>query len=102
MAPEGHRCAISTISSTGIASGWIHGPFTLARKTLGAPTTQKRAWIQRRPSNWTSILLVRTVSTPSTTVVWEAPAAAAREASESSTAALAGAAAGAVGAPASL
>src|ERR1700723_3294577 len=102
MAPDGHRCAISTISSTGIASGWIHGPFTLARKTFGAPVTQKRAWMQRRPSNSTSILVVRTVSPPFTTVLWEAPAAAAREAAESSSALLAAGAAGAVGAPASL
>src|ERR1700735_67098 len=97
MAPEGHRCAISTISSTGIASGWIHGPFTLARKTLGAPVTQKRAWMQRRPSNCTSILAVRTVSTPFTTVVCAAPAAAEREAAESSLAVLACVAGGAVG-----
>ena len=39
-----------------MASGWIHGPFTLARNTFGAPVTQKRAWMQRRPSNCSSML----------------------------------------------
>jgi hypothetical protein len=49
MAPEGQACAMSTSRSTGMVSGWIHGPFTLARNTVGAPVTQKRAWMQRTP-----------------------------------------------------
>ena len=51
-----------------MASGWIHGPFTLARKTCGAPVTQKREWMQRFASNSSSSRSPCTVSTPPLTV----------------------------------
>src|SRR6185503_7979020 len=52
----------------GTASGWIHGPFTLAKKTLGPPVTQKRAWMHFLPSYRRVRLLPSIWSTPSTTV----------------------------------
>src|SRR5437773_496811 len=51
-----------------MASGWIHGPFTLARNTCGAPVTQKREWMQRFASNSSSIRSPCAVSTPPLTV----------------------------------
>ena len=86
----------------GMASGWIHGPFTLARNTLGAPVTQKRAWMQRRPSNCSSDTR-RCVWSPRHRLRWSGScAAAARAAAESSAAPLCFTVVGAVGAPASL
>ena len=41
---------MATQRSSGTLSGCSHGPCTLARKTLGAPRTQRREWIQRRAS----------------------------------------------------
>src|SRR5690349_13360265 len=51
-----------------MASGWIHGPCTFARKTSGAPVTQKRAWMQRLVSNMRSSRWPGAVSMPFTTV----------------------------------
>src|SRR4029077_11961815 len=73
MAPDGHACATSTTRSTGMASGWIQGPFTLARKTLGVQVTQKREWMQRRPSKSSSSLAPCTRSTPSATAAAAGP-----------------------------
>src|SRR6516164_9017 len=64
MAPEGQACATSTTCSTGIASGWIHGPFTLARNTCGVQVTQNREWMQRFASKVSSRFSPRTRSMP--------------------------------------
>src|SRR5215472_3769877 len=92
MAPEGHACATSTTRSTGIASGWIHGPFTLARNTCGDQVTQKREWMQRFASKVSSSFSPRTDSMPSGALAAEAEPA---EGVAASTGAAAAAVAGA-------
>src|SRR6185437_4049491 len=66
MAPEGQTWAISTRRSTSIASGWIQGPSTLARNTLGAQVTQNREWMHLLESNSSVRLLPSISSTPAT------------------------------------
>src|SRR5262245_58284000 len=51
MAPDGHCSATAMRRSASTVSGYIHVPGVLALKTVGACSTQKRAWIQRLPSN---------------------------------------------------
>src|SRR5262245_12081267 len=51
MAPDGHCSATAIRRSASTVSGYIHVPGVLALKTVGACSTQKRAWIQRLPSN---------------------------------------------------
>src|ERR1700751_5211157 len=65
MAPEGQACPTSTTRSTGMVSGWIHGPLTLARNTCGVQVTQKREWMQRFASKGSSSFSPGTRSIPS-------------------------------------
>src|SRR5215510_14417822 len=51
MAPDGHCWATAPRRSASTVSGYIHVPGVVALKTVGACRTQKRAWIQRLPSN---------------------------------------------------
>src|SRR6185437_7521343 len=66
MAPDGQTWATSTRRSTCMASGWIHGPCTLARNTLGAQVTQKREWMHFLESNISVRSLPSISSTPAT------------------------------------
>src|SRR6185437_7480329 len=66
MAPDGQTCAISTRRSTSIASGWIHGPSTLAKNTLGAQVTQNRECMHFLASNSSVRFLPSISSTPAT------------------------------------
>src|SRR4051794_13302458 len=68
MAPDGHMCATVTMPSTLVASGSSHAPCTLALNTPGSPSTQCRAWMQRRVSYFNVTALPSTCSTPSMTV----------------------------------
>src|SRR6516165_12521076 len=95
MAPEGQRCATSTTRSTGMASGWIHGPFTFARNTCGVQVTQKREWMQRFASKASSSFSPRTRSIPSEPLSADAESAAAADGDVVFAAALTGAATGA-------
>src|SRR5487761_216148 len=66
MAPDGQTWAMSTRRSTSMASGWIHGPCTLARNTLGAQVTQNREWMHFFASNNSVRSLPSISSTPAT------------------------------------
>src|SRR5215468_11745126 len=94
MAPEGHRWATSTTRSTGMASGWIHGPFTLATNTCGVQVTQKREWMQRFASKVSSSFSPRTRSIPSGPLPAEGEPAAPPDGAAALAVALAAAAAG--------
>src|SRR6516225_500199 len=101
MAPEGQACATSTTRSTGMASGWIHVPFTLPTNTCGVQVTQKREWMQRFASKVSSSFSPRTRSIPSEPPPAGAESAAAADGAVVFAAALTGAAtaAGATAAP---
>ena len=63
IAPEGQLWATRISASGSAASASIHGPSTFALKTLGSPITQRRAWMQRCPSNVMVAFWPSTVST---------------------------------------